>query len=42
MRKNDEVTLDIIGLTQDGEGVGRADGFTLFVQGALPGDVVGA
>lgn len=38
MRKNDEVTLDIIGLTQDGEGVGRADGFTLFVQGALPGE----
>ncbi|REJ20141.1 MAG: 23S rRNA (uracil(1939)-C(5))-methyltransferase RlmD, partial [Paenibacillaceae bacterium] len=42
MRKNDEVTLDIIGLTQDGEGVGRADGFTLFVQGALPGERVRA
>jgi len=42
VRKNDEVTLDIIGLTQDGEGVGRADGFTLFVQGALPGERVKA
>ena len=42
MRKNDEVTLDIIGLTQDGEGVGRADGFTLFVQGALPGERIKA
>jgi len=42
VRKNDEVTLDIIGLTQDGEGVGRADGFTLFVQGALPGERVRA
>lgn len=42
VRKNDEVTLDIIGLTQDGEGVGRADGFTLFVQGALPGERIKA
>lgn len=37
-RKNEEVTADIVGLTHDGEGVGRADGFTLFVQGALPGE----
>lgn len=42
VRKNDEVTLDIVGLTQDGEGVGRADGFTLFVRGALPGERVRA
>ncbi|GAC44099.1 methyltransferase [Paenibacillus popilliae ATCC 14706] len=34
--------LDIIGLTHDGEGVGRADGFTLFVSGALPGEQVRA
>lgn len=39
--KNDEVVLDIIGLTHDGEGVGRADGFTLFVSGALPGSRCG-
>jgi len=40
--KNDEVVLDIIGLTHDGEGVGRVDGFTLFVSGALPGEQVRA
>ncbi|MDQ6422523.1 23S rRNA (uracil(1939)-C(5))-methyltransferase RlmD [Paenibacillus sp. LHD-117] len=40
--KNEQVTLDVIGLTHDGEGVGRADGFTLFVQGALPGEQVNA
>lgn len=40
--KNEEVTVDIIGLTHDGEGVGRADGFTLFIQGALPGERVRA
>lgn len=42
VQKNDEVILDIIGLTHDGDGVGRADGFTLFVQGALPGEQVRA
>lgn len=42
VQKNDEVVLDIIGLTHDGEGVGRADGFTLFVQGTLPGEQVRA
>ncbi|MCA0757874.1 23S rRNA (uracil(1939)-C(5))-methyltransferase RlmD [Paenibacillus sp. N4] len=41
-RKNELVTADIIGLTHDGEGVGRADGFTLFIQGALPGERVRA
>ncbi|MGG1876215.1 23S rRNA (uracil(1939)-C(5))-methyltransferase RlmD [Paenibacillus cisolokensis] len=38
--KNDEVVIDIIGMNHDGEGVGRADGYTLFVQGALPGEKV--
>lgn len=40
VNKNDTVTLDITGLTHEGEGVGRYDGFTLFVQGALPGERV--
>ncbi|MBB3111953.1 23S rRNA (uracil1939-C5)-methyltransferase [Paenibacillus phyllosphaerae] len=40
--KNDVVTVDIVGLTHEGEGVGRADGFTLFIQGALPGERVRA
>lgn len=40
--KNDEITLDIIGMNHDGEGVGRADGYTLFVPGALPGEKISA
>ncbi|WP_442789518.1 23S rRNA (uracil(1939)-C(5))-methyltransferase RlmD [Paenibacillus sp. CAA11] len=36
--KNDELELEIIGMNHDGEGVGRADGYTLFVAGALPGE----
>jgi len=40
--KNEEVVADIVGLTHDGEGVGRVNGYTLFVQGALPGERVRA
>ena len=29
---------EIIGISHDGEGVGRVNGFTLFVAGALPGE----
>ncbi|USB33894.1 23S rRNA (uracil(1939)-C(5))-methyltransferase RlmD [Paenibacillus sp. YPG26] len=36
--KNDELDIEIIGMNHDGEGVGRADGYTLFVPGALPGE----
>ena len=36
--KNDEAVIKIIGMNHDGEGVGRVDGYTLFVQGALPGE----
>ncbi|WP_308637851.1 23S rRNA (uracil(1939)-C(5))-methyltransferase RlmD [Paenibacillus silvisoli] len=42
VNKNEEVTVDIVGLTHEGEGVGRVDGFTLFIQGALPGERVRA
>ncbi|MGZ9586524.1 23S rRNA (uracil(1939)-C(5))-methyltransferase RlmD [Paenibacillus marinisediminis] len=42
VQKNEEVTLDIIGLTHEGEGVGHVEGFTLFVHGALPGERVRA
>lgn len=38
--KNDETVIDIIGMNHDGEGVGRAEGYTLFVAGALPGEKV--
>lgn len=38
--KNDETVIEIIGMNHDGEGVGRAEGYTLFVAGALPGEKV--
>jgi 23S rRNA (uracil1939-C5)-methyltransferase len=40
VEKNGVYEADIIGIGHDGEGVGRVDGFTLFVQGALPGERV--
>lgn len=36
------VECEIVGLTNDGEGVGHAHGYTLFVHGALPGEKVQA
>jgi 23S rRNA (uracil1939-C5)-methyltransferase len=39
-QKNEQITVDVIGLTHDG--VGRADGFAFFIQGALPGERVRA
>ncbi len=41
-RKNDSVTLQIQDLSADGEGIGRTDGFTVFVKDAVIGDVVEA
>ncbi|MGW9128654.1 23S rRNA (uracil(1939)-C(5))-methyltransferase RlmD [Paenibacillus chitinolyticus] len=40
VEKNGEYTAEIIGIGHDGEGVGRVEGFTLFVPGALPGELV--
>ena len=42
MRKNEFVTVTITDMTNTGEGIGRADGYTLFVQHAVPGDTVRA
>ncbi|WP_309121589.1 23S rRNA (uracil(1939)-C(5))-methyltransferase RlmD [Paenibacillus sp.] len=39
---HDVIELDIVGLAHEGEGVGRHEGFTLFVPGALPGERVRA
>ena len=41
-QKNDLVTVTIEDMGNDGEGIGRADGFTLFVKDALVGDIVEA
>ena len=38
-KKNDTVTIEITDMGIDGEGIGKVDGFTLFVKDALIGDV---
>lgn len=40
VEKNAEYEADIVGLGHEGEGVGRVNGFTLFIPGALPGERV--
>ena len=40
MEKNDVLTVTIEDLTADGEGIGKAGGFPLFIKDAVPGDVV--
>ncbi len=42
MKKNDIVQLKIEDLGTSGEGIGKADGYTLFVKDAIIGDVVEA
>ena len=41
-KKNDMVTLTMTDLGSSGEGIGKVDGFTLFVKDALIGDVIEA
>ncbi len=41
-RKNDMVTVAIEDIGNDGEGIGKVDGFTLFIKDAVIGDVVEA
>lgn len=41
-RKNDHVTVTIEDIGSDGEGIGRVEGFTLFVKDAVVGDTVEA
>ncbi|MDR2751933.1 MAG: 23S rRNA (uracil(1939)-C(5))-methyltransferase RlmD [Clostridiales bacterium] len=40
MVRNDVLQLEITGLTSECDGVGRASGLAVFVEGALPGDTV--
>lgn len=42
VQKNDYIELKIDGLTHEGQGVGKHEGFTLFVKGALPGERIKA
>ena len=41
-KKNDIVSVTITDIGNSGEGIGKADGYTLFVKGAVVGDVVAA
>ena len=40
IKKNDELILTIDDMGKDGEGIGRVDGYALFVRGALTGETV--
>lgn len=39
MKKNDEFVIEIEDITSNGEGIGRAEGFALFVKDTIMGDV---
>lgn len=41
-KKNDIITLEIIDMGTEGEGIGRIDGYTLFVKDAMIGDMIRA
>ncbi|MBM7614186.1 23S rRNA (uracil(1939)-C(5))-methyltransferase RlmD [Alkaliphilus hydrothermalis] len=40
VEKNKVYEIQIIDLGHSGEGIGKVDGFTVFVEGGLPGDVI--
>ena len=42
MKKNDVVTVRIEDIGVNGEGIGKVDGYTLFVKDAVIGDLVEA
>ena len=42
VEKNQQIELNIIDIGSAGEGIGKKDGYTLFVPGALPGETVKA
>lgn len=42
MKKNDEFEIDVIDIGNDGEGIGKYEGMTFFIKGALPGDRIRA
>lgn len=42
VEKNQEITIDITSMGEAGEGIGKLDGFTVFVQDAIPGDRIKA
>ena len=41
-KKDDVLTVDIVDIGNDGEGIGKIDGYTLFIKDAVIGDKVSA
>ena len=39
-KKDDVLTVDIVDIGNDGEGIGKIDGYTLFIKDAVIGDRV--
>lgn len=39
IKKNDIYTIEITDMTHEGQGVGRIEGFTVFIEGVLPGEL---
>lgn len=42
VKKDDLVTVSIIDISEDGAGIGKVEGFTLFIKDSVPGDEVTA
>ena len=42
LKKDDQVTIEIEDIGTDGVGIGKADGYTLFVKDAVIGDIIKA
>jgi 23S rRNA (uracil1939-C5)-methyltransferase len=42
VKKNDDIRIEISALNSEGQGVGRYEGYAVFVPGALPGETVDA
>lgn len=42
LKKDDQVTIEIEDIGTDGAGIGKADGYTLFVKDAVIGDIIKA
>lgn len=42
MNKNDIAQVEIVDLGTDGNGIGKVNGYTLFIKDTVPGDIVEA
>lgn len=42
VQKNEIILIDIVSIGEAGEGIGKLDGFTVFIHGSIPGDQVKA